>query len=89
MLDKDLAKLYAVETRVLNQAVKRNIEGLPEDFMFKLSQKEFSNMMSQNVISNWGGNRKLPNPLLKTRIGKERIKENFSETINRFLSSQT
>jgi hypothetical protein len=52
MLDSDLASLYNVETRVLNQAVKRNIERFPEDFMFQLSDKEFENWKSQIVISN-------------------------------------
>jgi len=62
MLDRDLAKLYQVETRVLNQAVKRNIERFPEDFMFQLSKEEFEILKSQIVISssNWGGVRKLP-----------------------------
>jgi len=62
MLDKDLAKLYQVETRVLNQAVKRNIERFPEDFMFQLNEDEFEILKSQIVISssNWGGTRKLP-----------------------------
>ena len=57
MLDRDLAKLYEVETRTLNQQVKRNIDRFPEDFMFQLSHKEFSNLKSQNVISSWGGMR--------------------------------
>jgi len=60
MLDFDLANLYEVETRVLNQAVKRNIKRFPSDFMFQLSNKEFDNLMSQSVISSWGGTRKLP-----------------------------
>ncbi|MGE0021416.1 MAG: ORF6N domain-containing protein [Draconibacterium sp.] len=60
MLDFDLASLYGVETRVLNQAVKRNLRRFPADFMFQLSKKEFDNLMSQIVISNWGGTRKLP-----------------------------
>ncbi|MDX9744446.1 MAG: ORF6N domain-containing protein [Arcobacteraceae bacterium] len=51
MLDSDLAKLYQVETRVLNQAVKRNIERFPYDFMFQLDINEFENLKSQNVIS--------------------------------------
>ena len=57
MLDQDLAVLYGVETRVLKQQVRRNIERFPEDFMFELTQGEFNslidNMGSQNVISNW------------------------------------
>lgn len=60
MLDSDLARLYGVETRVLNQAVKRNIERFPEDFMFQLTEKDSQNLKSQNVISSWGGNRKPP-----------------------------
>ena len=50
MLDRDLAELYDVETRVLNQAVKRNIERFPNDFMFQLSDSEADMMVSQNVI---------------------------------------
>ena len=51
MLDFDLAALYEVETRILNQSVKRNIERFPEDFMFQLTSKEWNMMMSQIVIS--------------------------------------
>ena len=51
MLDFDLAALYEVETRVFNQAVKRNIENFPEDFMFRLTRKEWSSMRSQFVTS--------------------------------------
>jgi hypothetical protein len=60
MLDKDLATLYGVETRVLNQAVKRNITRFPDDFMFEISKVEFDNLISQIVTSSWGGTRKLP-----------------------------
>jgi len=60
MLDFDLAALYQVETRVLNQAVKRNIKRFPEDFMFQLNNLEFENLKSQIVTSSWGGTRKLP-----------------------------
>mgnify|MGYP003305004525 CR=1 FL=1 len=60
MLDFDLAELYQVETRVLNQAVKRNIKRFPPDFMFQLTKEEYSNMKSQFVTSSWGGTRKLP-----------------------------
>ena len=70
MLDRDLARLYGVETRVLNQAVQRNIERFPEDFMFQLSlkemretseNKEVTDLTSQIVISNKrGGQRYLP-----------------------------
>jgi hypothetical protein len=60
MLDFDLAELYEVETRALNQAVKRNLKRFPSDFMFQLTNKEFENLKSQSVISSWGGLRKLP-----------------------------
>lgn len=60
MIDKDLAELYEVETRVLNQTVVRNIERFPKEFMFQLSNEEFENLKSQIVISSWGGTRKLP-----------------------------
>ena len=52
MLDRDLAGLYNVETRILNQAVRRNKKRFPEDFMFQLSQDEIENWKSQIVISN-------------------------------------
>ena len=60
MLDRDLAELYGVETKVLNQAVSRNVKRFPEDFMFQLTMKEFENLKSQIVTSSWGGIRKLP-----------------------------
>ena len=60
MLDRDLAELYGVETKRLNEQVKRNIERFPEDFMFQLTSNEFDNLKSQIAISSWGGVRKLP-----------------------------
>lgn len=51
MLDFDLAAFYEVETKVFNQAVKRNIESFPEDFMFQLTNKEWNNLSSQFVTS--------------------------------------
>jgi hypothetical protein len=56
MLDYDLAQMYGVETRVLNQAVKRNIERFPEDFMFQLTRGEFEILRSQIMISNSSDN---------------------------------
>ncbi|MEA1928616.1 MAG: ORF6N domain-containing protein [Candidatus Auribacterota bacterium] len=53
-----LAELYQVEPRVMIQAVKRNIERFPNDFMFQLTEEEFSNLKSQIVISSWGGLRR-------------------------------
>lgn len=72
MLDRDLAALYGVEVRALNQAVKRNTARFPDDFMFQLTKDEWeqviyqmaaldkSDLTSQSVISSWGGDRKLP-----------------------------
>lgn len=60
MLDSDLAELYGVETRVLNQQVKRNADRFPADFMFQLEAEEWENLKSQNEISSWGGRRKPP-----------------------------
>ncbi|TWV12819.1 ORF6N domain-containing protein [Bacteroidaceae bacterium HV4-6-C5C] len=60
MLDRDLAELYQVEVRVLNQSVKRNMKRFPEDFMFQLTSDEWNILKSQFVISSWGGIRKLP-----------------------------
>ena len=74
MLDADLAMLYGVETKVLNQAVKRNVNRFPDDFRFQLTQEEAvalrsqflpsnvndANLKSQIVTSSWGGTRKRP-----------------------------
>jgi hypothetical protein len=62
MLDRDLAILYEVETKVLTRAVRRNMESFPKDFMFQLNYKEFTDLKYQfgTSSSNWGGTRKLP-----------------------------
>ena len=60
MLDRDLAELYEVETRILKQAVRRNIKRFPSDFMFELTYQEFRNLRSQFVTSSWGGVRRPP-----------------------------
>lgn len=60
MLDKDLAELYGVEVRTLNQSVKRNENRFPPDFMFQLNREEWEILKSQFVTSSWGGVRKLP-----------------------------
>jgi hypothetical protein len=60
MLDFDLALLYQIETKVLKQAVRRNIERFPEDFMFELTIEEFDNLRSQIVTSSYGGTRYMP-----------------------------
>jgi hypothetical protein len=68
MLDEDLADMYGVETRRLNEQVKRNLKRFPKDFMFPLSTKEHENLMSQNATSNWGGRRKRPNAFTEQGI---------------------
>lgn len=62
MLDSDLAKMYQVETKKLNQAVKRNVVRFPEHFRFQLNEKEYDNLKSQFVTSSLshGGRRTLP-----------------------------
>src|SRR5437899_6171175 len=62
MLDSDLARIYQVETRVLNQAVSRNLSRFPQDFVFQLVKDEFDSLISQTVTSKTGrgGRRKLP-----------------------------
>ena len=60
MLSHDLAELYGVESKVLMQAVKRNLERFPGDFMFQLEIHELSHLRSQIVTSSWGGHRWLP-----------------------------
>jgi hypothetical protein len=57
ILDYELAKMYDVETRVLKQAVRRNLDRFPEDFMFELTEEEMKNLTSQIVMSSWGGTR--------------------------------
>jgi hypothetical protein len=60
LIDADLAALYGVETRRLNEQVRRNRERFPADFIFELSPEEFANLKSQFATSSWGGRRKLP-----------------------------
>lgn len=60
ILDADLAALYGVGTKVLNQAVKRNRDRFPADFMFQLAKEEFEHLRSQTVTSSWGGRRRPP-----------------------------
>lgn len=55
MIDEDLAYMYGVETKRLNEQVKRNSDRFPEDFMFQLTTKEYENLMSQNATSSWLG----------------------------------
>ena len=60
MIDRDLSLLYGIETKVLKQSVKRNLERFPEDFMFLLTKDEMKNLRSQIVTSSWGGVRYSP-----------------------------
>ena len=69
MLDADLAELYGVSTKVLNQAVKRNKDRFPSDFMFQLNQKEFDILRSQFVTSNKGRGGRRYAPLVFTEQG--------------------
>jgi hypothetical protein len=60
MLSSHLASLYGVEVKVLVQAVKRNLDRFPSDFMFQLTNQEVNNLKSQFVTSSWGGARRAP-----------------------------
>lgn len=60
MLDSDLAEMYGVPTKRLNEQVKRNLDRFPEDFMFRLSEEEWKNLKSQFATSRWGGRRTPP-----------------------------
>lgn len=75
MLDRDLAEMYGVETKVFNQSVKRNIDRFPKDFMFTLSEKEWENLRSQFVTSSWGGIRCRPNAFTEQGVGMQCIKQ--------------
>ena len=57
MIDEDLAELYEIETKRLNEQVKRNKERFPHDFMFELTKEEFENLKSHNATTRWGGRR--------------------------------
>jgi len=60
MLDSDLAELYQVPTKRLNEQVRRNLKRFPNDFMFQLNEEEYENLRSQFATSSWGGARRLP-----------------------------
>ncbi|PQJ78422.1 ORF6N domain-containing protein [Polaribacter porphyrae] len=60
MLDRDLAELYQVETKRLKEAVRRNLNRFPDDFMFELTKNETQNLRSQIATSSWGGSRYVP-----------------------------
>jgi len=77
MLDFYLASLYQIETRVLNQAVKRNIERFPEDFMFRLTSKEWNSMSSQIVTTSSSKRPKSAIPYAFTEYG-DNVKSSFN-----------
>ena len=60
MLDSDIAELYGVETRRINEAVKNNHDKFPDDFLFELTSEEFNNLKSKLSTSSWGGRRNIP-----------------------------
>jgi len=60
MLDRDLAELYGVETKVFNQSIRRHADRFPKDFMFRLNEKEWKDLRSQIMTSSWGGVRYKP-----------------------------
>ena len=68
MLDFDLAEMYQVETKVLNQSVRRNIKRFPPDFMFQLTKQEVAILRSQFVTSSWGGVRYQPHAFTEQGI---------------------
>lgn len=81
MLDRDLAELYGVETRVLNQAVKRNLERFPDDFMFQMTDDETKNWKSQIVISNSLKMGMRRNPYAFTELGVAMLSSVLSSKI--------
>jgi hypothetical protein len=88
MLDADLAELYGVQTKVLVQAVKRNLARFPQDFMFQLSADEFAALRSQTVTSNTGrGGRRTP-PYAFTEQGVAILSSVLGTTRDEFLDSQ-
>ncbi|MEA2019261.1 MAG: ORF6N domain-containing protein [Campylobacterota bacterium] len=84
MLDSDLAKLYQVETKVLNQAVKRNIKRFPNDFRFQLSREELENLRSQFVTTNFTMTRTYPYVFTQNGIAmlSSVLKSNISIEVN-------
>ena len=70
MLDFDLAELYEVETRVLNQSIKRNIESFPDDFMFQLTKEEWEGIMSSQIVMKSSSSQIVMMNIPKNRTGK-------------------
>lgn len=83
MVDRDLAELYGVETRVLNQAVRRNVMRFPEDFMFQMCPEEMQNWISQFVISNSEKMGFRKPPLVFTEQGVARLSNDGDKDLSR------
>ncbi len=81
MLDRDLAALYSVTTSNLNKAVTRNRDRFPEDFMFRLTREEFSNLKFQFGTSSWGGTRKLPRAFTEQGVAMKQLTAKPDEQI--------
>ena len=88
ILDADLADLYDVQTKVLNQAVKRNIERLPKDFMFQLSKNQFESLRLQSVTSSWG-RRRTPTEDRTVRLGAQQVITREVEALGQSVYSRT
>lgn len=82
MLDRDLAELFGVPTKVFNQAVTRNSKRFPEDFMFRLSKEEFKNLRSRIVTSSWGGVRYNPRAFTEQGVAMLASVLNSDQAIN-------
>ena len=82
MLDWDLAKLYNIKTKILKQAVRRNKERFPDDFMFELTKEEFADLRSQIVTSSWGGARYAPMAFTEQGVAMLSSVLNSKEAIN-------
>ena len=87
MLGKDLATLYGVETKVLKQAVRRNIKRFPSDFMFELTKDEFQNLRSQIVTSSWGGARYIPMAFTEQGVARKRCGRSRLRNRRRYWTS--
>ncbi len=86
MLDSDLAALYGVETKVLVQAVKRNMERFPVDFIFQLSPEEWKALRSQTVTSNSGrGGRRYP-PYVFTEQGVAMLSSVLNDSLRELMT---
>ena len=79
MLDRDLSEMYGVETRHLNEQVKRNMKRFPQDFMFQLTSEEFENLKSQFATSRWGGTRKSPYVFTELGVAMLSIEDVFTD----------